>query len=88
MDRRTLLVSGLAAGAAAFAPRIAQAQSVFAPAPGGWRRFEVATRLDIARPEGATTTCWESSTGAALSGLTVITGPLLATAGLGAGAKL
>ena len=54
MDRRALLASGLAAGAAALAPRMAQAQGTFAPAPGGWRRFAVTTRLDIAKPEGAT----------------------------------
>ncbi|HMN70894.1 MAG TPA: transglutaminase-like domain-containing protein [Rhodoblastus sp.] len=54
MDRRALLASGLAAGAAALMPRGAQAEGAFAPTPGAWRRFAVTTRLDIAKPEGAT----------------------------------
>ncbi len=32
----------------------AQADAVFAPAPGAWRTFEVTTRLDLLMPEGAT----------------------------------
>ncbi len=54
IDRRTFLASGFAAGAATLAPHGALAQAAFAPAPGAWRRFAVTTRLDIAKPEGAT----------------------------------
>ncbi len=56
IDRRRLLAAGVATGAAALAPRaaLAQADAIFAPAPGAWRTFEVITRLEILMPEGAT----------------------------------
>ena len=56
IDRRRLLAAGVATGAAALAPRaaLAQADAIFAPAPGAWRTFEVTTRLEILMPEGAT----------------------------------
>ena len=53
-DRRRILGMGATAGAAALLSPAARAQGAFAPAPGGWRRFDVTTRLDIAKPEGAT----------------------------------
>ncbi|MCB1535104.1 MAG: transglutaminase domain-containing protein [Rhodoblastus sp.] len=54
IDRRSLMATGAAAGALALAPRIARADSMFAPTPGAWRSFEVTTRIDILMPEGAT----------------------------------
>jgi transglutaminase-like putative cysteine protease len=50
-----LLKSGLAAGAAAFAPRVAAADVVFAPAPHGWRSFAVTTRVE---PQQGATKAW------------------------------
>ena len=54
LDRRNFIVGASAAGAALLAPRAADAQPAFAPAPGAWRKFAVTTRLEIAKPEGAT----------------------------------
>lgn len=54
IDRRTFLASSAAAGAASLAPWGAKADAIFAPAPGGWRTFEVTTRIEILMPEGAT----------------------------------
>jgi transglutaminase-like putative cysteine protease len=52
IDRRDLLKAGAAISAAAALPRIAQAQSTFAPKPSGWRHFEILTKVQIANPQG------------------------------------
>lgn len=52
LDRRKLLITGVAAGAATALPRWALAQA-FAPQPGAWRTFEITTRLEL-KPEGKT----------------------------------
>src|ERR1700676_4502137 len=51
-DRRELLKSGAALSMVAAFPNVALAQSVFAPAPGAWRTFQIVTRLEIAKPDG------------------------------------
>ena len=54
--RRDLLASGLGLATACSLPRFAFAEdaAVFAPTPDAWRRFELTTRIEIVRPEGAT----------------------------------
>ncbi|MFO1189589.1 MAG: transglutaminase domain-containing protein [Alphaproteobacteria bacterium] len=54
LNRRSLLKAGVALAAMATWPRFseAQAQAAFAPKPGTWRKFQVTTRLEIAKPEG------------------------------------
>ena len=56
-SRRDLLRSGLGITAACSLPGLAFGQSAgteaFAPVPGPWRRFELTTRIEIARPAGA-----------------------------------
>jgi transglutaminase-like putative cysteine protease len=54
MQRRKLLKAGLAMSNAALLPRFAQAQTVFAPKPEGWRTFQVVTRVELAAPGGKT----------------------------------
>ena len=56
IDRRELLKGSVAVSAVAALPRAAGAQVNFDPQPGPWRRFEVITRVEIARPEGNTQT--------------------------------
>lgn len=51
-DRRDMLKAGASMMAIAALPRLAQAQSGFAPKPGAWRQFEITTRLEIAWPDG------------------------------------
>ena len=51
-NRRTLLKGGIAVSAAAAFSGAAQGETVFAPHPGAWRRFEIKTRLEIAAPDG------------------------------------
>ena len=59
-SRRNFIKNSAAALAATAWPAINFAQSAaaperqFAPAPGNWRTFEVTTRVDIAKPQGAT----------------------------------
>ncbi len=53
-DRRRFLGAGVAVGASALLPGSGNAQGAFAPAAGAWRKFAVTTRLEIAKPEGAT----------------------------------
>jgi len=53
-DRRDILKSGAALTLAAGMPRLASADSAFAPKPGNWRSFEIVTRLEIAQPQGVT----------------------------------
>jgi transglutaminase-like putative cysteine protease len=48
INRRDMLKTGAAAAAALAVPRLAAAQDApFAPKPGAWRDFSVATRLDL-----------------------------------------
>jgi transglutaminase-like putative cysteine protease len=55
MDRRTFVKTAALAAAAVAAPRIAAANTAFKPAAEhGWRVFEVTTRAEILKPEGAT----------------------------------
>jgi transglutaminase-like putative cysteine protease len=53
VDRREMLKAGAAFGALALMPAAARATPEFAPKPGGWRRFEVTTRVEISGPGGA-----------------------------------
>lgn len=58
ISRRTLLAGGAALTGAALTgttlfPRLAGAQTVFAPQPGAWRNFQVVTRLEVVKPSGA-----------------------------------
>lgn len=56
MNRRTLLGAALAAPALLQLPRWALAQQLpFNPTPRGWRTFEVVSRVELAKSEGATT---------------------------------
>lgn len=54
LDRRTLLKAGAAVTLTAGLPRFASAAGTFNPTPGNWRTFEIATKLEIAKPEGKT----------------------------------
>jgi transglutaminase-like putative cysteine protease len=53
IDRRALLKAGAALSAAAAVSTVARAEAPFDPRPGAWRRFEVTTRVEIAKPPGA-----------------------------------
>jgi transglutaminase-like putative cysteine protease len=59
-SRRNFLKNSAAALAVSALPAINFAQTAaaperqFSPAPGNWRTFEVTTRVDIAKPQGAT----------------------------------
>lgn len=59
LDRRNLLKAGAALSLLATLPRNADAQTAtaqpdkFKPVPGGWRQFQVITRLEL-KPEGRT----------------------------------
>jgi transglutaminase-like putative cysteine protease len=58
LDRRNVLRGGAALSLAAVLPRAAGAQAAnaqiaFDPRPGRWREFEVVTRLELARQQGA-----------------------------------
>lgn len=52
IQRRQFLAGGTAATLAATLPSNASAQAIFAPAPGPWRTYEVATSLTLARDTG------------------------------------
>jgi len=55
MDRRAFLKASAILPAAASLPRLSFAQSAFDPRPTDkWRSFEVATRVEIVFPQGAT----------------------------------
>ena len=55
MDRRAFLKASAILPAAAALPRLSFAQSAFDPRPRDkWRSFEVATRVEIVFPQGAT----------------------------------
>ena len=54
MRRRSFLQAGAAATALTALPRISFAQQKpYDPKPGDWRRFEITTRVEILKPEGA-----------------------------------
>jgi transglutaminase-like putative cysteine protease len=56
MKRRTLLQAALATPLLAGLPRWALAQQLpFEPKRGNWRTFEVVSRVEVVKPEGATT---------------------------------
>lgn len=52
MDRRDFLMLTGAAAGYLLLPRWARAQERFIREAGPWRRFEIVTRIDIAKPEG------------------------------------
>jgi transglutaminase-like putative cysteine protease len=53
MRRRSFLKAGAAATALGALPRISFAQQLpYDPKPGGWRTFEITTRVEILKPEG------------------------------------
>ena len=52
MRRREFLQGGAALTAAAALPRGAFANAPFAPKPEAWRKFEISTRVEIAKPSG------------------------------------
>src|SRR3981081_1388108 len=55
MDRRAFLRASAILPAAAASPSLSVAQSAFDPRPTDkWRSFEVATRVEIVFPQGAT----------------------------------
>jgi transglutaminase-like putative cysteine protease len=54
LHRRDLLKAGMAASVAMGLPRVASAQTEFAPRPGEWRSFAVTSRIEVARPNGKT----------------------------------
>jgi len=54
MRRRSFLQAGAAATALGALPRLSFAQQQsYDPKPGGWRTFEITTRVEILKPEGA-----------------------------------
>ena len=55
MNRRSILKAGVAASAAALAPRLASAEVAYAPAPKGWRTYELITRIE---PASGATRAW------------------------------
>jgi transglutaminase-like putative cysteine protease len=54
IERRNVLKAGVAISILSVAPRSSWAETVFAPQPGPWRRFQLRTRIEIKQPEGAT----------------------------------
>jgi transglutaminase-like putative cysteine protease len=53
-DRRDFLKTGAAFTFAAGLPQFASAQGTFAPQPGAWRKFQIVTKIEIAKPTGVT----------------------------------
>jgi transglutaminase-like putative cysteine protease len=54
MHRRSLLQAGAAASLLGSLPRLSFAQQLpYDPRPGGWRTFEVTTRVELLKPAGA-----------------------------------
>jgi len=54
VHRRNVLKTGAAFSVAAMLPRPASADATFAPQPGPWRQFQITTKLEIAKADGAT----------------------------------
>jgi transglutaminase-like putative cysteine protease len=53
VHRRSFLQAGVAAATLSSLPRVSFAQQLpYDPRPGGWRTFEITTRVEILRPEG------------------------------------
>src|SRR5919201_6695758 len=52
MHRREFLATGAAAALGAAFPRSAFAIAPFAPKPDVWRKYEITTRAEIAKPSG------------------------------------
>lgn len=53
IDRREFLKMGAALPAAAAMPGLARAGAIFAPDPGGWRGYDIVTRIELAGGTGA-----------------------------------
>jgi len=54
VHRRSFLKAGAATATLSALPRISFAQQLpFDPRPGGWRTFEIVTRVEILKPDGA-----------------------------------
>ncbi|HEY2336141.1 MAG TPA: transglutaminase domain-containing protein [Burkholderiales bacterium] len=55
MHRRSFLQAGAAASVVGSLPRfaLAEQQPAFDPKPAGWRTFEITTRVEILKPQGA-----------------------------------
>ena len=53
-NRRNFLQAGLSTSLIAALPRGAAAQHVFTPKPDAWRNFEMVTRVELAKGQGAT----------------------------------
>ena len=54
LTNSAVALAGIALPAINFAQTATTAQRQFSPVPGNWRTFEVTTRVDIAKPQGAT----------------------------------
>src|SRR5689334_14215489 len=54
LNRREMLKGGTALSFAVAMPQLAGAQGAFAPKPGRWRAFEVMTRIEVPKGQGAT----------------------------------
>ena len=53
MHRRSFLQAGVATATLGALPRVSFAQQLpFDPRPGGWRTFEITTRVEILKPQG------------------------------------
>ena len=55
MNRRDMLKAGVAAGALGLAPRLASAQSTYAPTPKGWRSFVLTAQIE---PQNGAAKAW------------------------------
>ena len=54
MDRRSFIKTAAAIPAATWIPSVFAQQKPFDPKPGAWRSFEVASRVEVLKPAGAT----------------------------------
>jgi transglutaminase-like putative cysteine protease len=55
MQRRSFLRAGAAASLLGALPRVSFSQQLpYDPKPGGWRTFEITTRVEVLKPEGMT----------------------------------
>src|SRR4029453_5260904 len=53
IERRDFLKAGVAISLLSVAPRSLGADSIFAPQPGDWQRFQLRTRIELKQPDGA-----------------------------------
>jgi transglutaminase-like putative cysteine protease len=58
LNRRDFLNAGISASLFAALPRNATAQQPFAPRPDQWRNFEMITRVELAKAQGAASQAW------------------------------